>query len=83
MDFLEGSSNQKTQIIKDFIAESPQADLYLLCKLLLAKNDTRVYHLADKKIIKLFAAMLGEDAAQEEKKLLLGGDASVTCAEMW
>jgi hypothetical protein len=79
----ESSSTQKTVIIKEFIEENGGIDLYLLCKLLLAKQDSRVYHLGDKKLVKIFAAMLEADSEKAEKKLLLGGDASEVCAELW
>lgn len=56
----EPSHNGKTKIIKDFI-ESPtwSGDLYLLCKLMLTKDDQRVFHLREKSLTKLVATILG------------------------
>jgi hypothetical protein len=54
----ETSHNGKTKIIKDFI-EGPTwtGDLYLLCKLLIIKDDQRVFHLREKSLTKLLSTL--------------------------
>jgi hypothetical protein len=53
-------------------------DLYLLCKLLLAKQDKRVYHLRDKQVIKLLAKLIPGTTLEELSIDLEKGDQSET-----
>ena len=67
------SSNQKTDVVRAFLGDF-EGDVHLLCKLLLCKNDQRVYHLGDKKLVKVFAALVDEDLAKAQEHLAKGGD---------
>ena len=44
----EPSYNQKEEIIKRYVEDEFTGDLFLLCKLLLCKEDKRVYNVRDK-----------------------------------
>lgn len=78
----ETSHHGKSYIIKDFI-ESPtwKGDLFLLCKLLIIKEDQRVFHLREKSLTKLIAMIL----KVPHNDLLLDlqkGDLSGTCSKV-
>lgn len=78
----ETSHNGKSKIIKDFI-ESPSwnGDLFLLCKLLIIKDDQRVFHLREKSLTKLISMIL----KVPHNDLLLDlqkGDLSGTCSKV-
>ena len=76
------SYTEKTALIREAF-ESGHYETFLLAKLLLAKEDKRVYHLADKSLIKVIAGTLGEDEASLVSKLLKSGDASKTASQAW
>lgn len=47
----------KTEVVSNFV-KSFKGDLYLLCKLLLCRQDKRVYNIKDKSLVKLMARYL-------------------------
>ncbi len=55
----EAGYNQKTEILRSFIRpfQAAKGDVYLLCKLLLCKNDARIYNLRDKQLVKLLSRL--------------------------
>jgi len=73
----ETKHTQKTQILKDFLSDF-EGDWYLLFKLLLPKQDHRVFQLKDKALIKVMSQVLGTDHEQMLRHLDKG-DASETC----
>lgn len=78
----ETSHNGKTKVIKDFI-ESPKwtGDLFLLCKLLLIKEDQRVFHLREKSLTKLLSTIFKvphNDMLLDLQK----GDLAGTCSQV-
>lgn len=78
----EPSHNGKTKIVKDYI-ESPSwsGDLFLLCKLLLIKEDQRVFHLREKSLTKLVSLIL--KCSHNDMMLdLQAGDLSGTCTKV-
>lgn len=78
----EPSHNGKTKIIKDYI-EAPtwSGDLFLLCKLLIIKEDQRVFHLREKSLTKLVSSILG--CSHDEMMIdIQKGDLGGTCCKV-
>ena len=73
----ESKYTLKTQILKDFL-ESFTGDIYLLFKLLLPKQDKRVFRLQDKALVQVMSQVLGADH-DDMLEHLDKGDASETC----
>jgi DNA ligase-3 len=73
----ETKHTQKTQIVQNFL-KNFEGDWYLLLKLLLPKQDHRVFQLKDKALIKVMSQVLGTDHEMMLKHLEKG-DASETC----
>eukprot|EP01132_Coremiostelium_polycephalum_P009372 gene9372-11513_t len=57
----ESSHTGKTKIISTFITSSFDGDLYLLAKLMLCKEDKRVYRIKDKAMMKICAHIWDSD----------------------
>ena len=78
----EPSHNGKTKIIKDFIEDpSWKGDLFLLCKLLIIRDDQRVFHLREKSLTKLVATIL--KVPHNDMMLdLQKGDLAGTCTKV-
>jgi hypothetical protein len=80
----EPSHNGKTKIIKDFIEDPTwKGDLFLLCKLLMAKDDQRVFHLREKSLTKLLSMILKvphNDLLLDLQKGDLAGTSSSVCS---
>lgn len=55
-----------------------RGDVYLLCKLLLCKNDMRVYNLREKQLVKLLSRHFNTDAQEMTDHLNQCGDISAT-----
>ena len=91
-DKIGGTSSytEKTNILKDHF-NGYNGDLYLMVKLLLCKNDQRVFRLGDKAILKIFASVLcgvqkprsGESLEDLNAELNKSGDASMVCCAAW
>jgi hypothetical protein len=70
----------KTEIIRKYL-KTFKGDLYLLCKLLLCRQDKRVYNVRDKSLVKLIARCL--NCSQDEMVSdLENGDASETAKKV-
>eukprot|EP00011_Vannellida_sp_DIVA3-517-6-12_P013504 CAMPEP_0114607370 /NCGR_PEP_ID=MMETSP0168-20121206/2034_1 /TAXON_ID=95228 ORGANISM="Vannella sp., Strain DIVA3 517/6/12" /NCGR_SAMPLE_ID=MMETSP0168 /ASSEMBLY_ACC=CAM_ASM_000044 /LENGTH=570 /DNA_ID=CAMNT_0001818247 /DNA_START=16 /DNA_END=1725 /DNA_ORIENTATION=- len=68
----------KTNLLRDYVDNDLEDDLYLFCKLLLCKEDKRVYNLKKKQLVKLFSRHLGcshTDMLHDLEK----GDVALTC----
>lgn len=78
----EPSHNGKTKIIKHFIEDpSWKGDLFLLCKLLIIRDDQRVFHLREKSLTKLVATIL--KVPHNDMMLdLQKGDLAGTCTKV-
>eukprot|EP01112_Ceratiomyxa_fruticulosa_P000135 TRINITY_DN10155_c0_g2_i1.p1 TRINITY_DN10155_c0_g2~~TRINITY_DN10155_c0_g2_i1.p1 ORF type:complete len:958 (-),score=247.00 TRINITY_DN10155_c0_g2_i1:54-2888(-) len=81
----ESSYSLKTSIVADFL-KSFHGDVYLLCKLLLCKEDKRVFNIKDKTMVKLMHMYLCEGDKKPKASLSdminhldEGGDYSETC----
>jgi ATP-dependent DNA ligase I len=79
----EPSHNGKSKIISDFITGPTwKGDLFLLCKLLIIKDDQRVFHLREKSLTKLLSMIL----KVPHNDLLLDlqkGDLAGTCSKFF
>ena len=75
------SYNQKTQICKEFFTNF-SGDLYLLIKLLLCKQDQRVYHIRDKQLAKVLSKIFKSDVEEMVKDLEENGDHAETAAKV-
>ena len=66
----------KTETIRKYL-KTFKGDLYLLCKLLLCRQDKRVYNIKDKSLVKIIAKCLN---CSQDKMIsdLENGDASET-----
>jgi len=72
--------NDKTKICKEFFAEF-DGNLHTLCKLLLCKQDKRVYRIRDKQLVKVLAKVFKCDV-DEITADLEGGDQSETAGKV-
>jgi hypothetical protein len=76
----EGSYNGKTKLVAEFL-KSHNVDLYLFCKLMLCKDDKRVYNMKEKQIVKALSR-IWQCPLQEMISDLDNGDFSETAKKV-